>query len=620
MAARLRLAMVILGALPAASASFAQSGPAWHWENVPPLRKRIRDIWRAGDRVIAVGEQGAVVRSTDGGATWNVIPTGSETDLERIHRVGPNDVYALGRDGGTVSNDDGRHFAPLALGLPREITTFFAPAPGDVRVALCHAQVRDRPTVSPPIVGVIARSTDHGRTFVSEKGSWGDCWVAIADLGDAGLFAAGVGGAIARHGGAAGWIIENDGAIHDGKFEARLTALARDEKGPFAVAKYDRAIRLGLHRMFTVVLRRELHDGRARWVRVAERDQPKALPLAPEPAPLERAPGEETHQFIASWARAPGDLVGVGDAFGRSLDGGLTWSLQPTIGTILGIARGGSHASVVGLYGLILRTDDGGKSWRSRKHDWAPYPFAPSFAWGRSAEDFFIGTSMDGRRLLRTHDGGGLWEPVGLPEGSRVIRRMLALPGDELYAVGWGGLGPRPEGFIFHRPAGAGAFDAPYSFGMPWVNGWSFGGSDVWASGADDVWACDSGGNLHHTRDRGKTWTVLSASAGQLLAVAGASADEVYAVGDGGVIVRVRGGGATLETRPSPVRGRLLGVWAGGGAVYVVSQEGDVLRSGDHGDTFVRVLNAGAPLTAISGEGREDVWIAGERGIILHHY
>ena len=71
MAWRLRLAMVMLCAPPAASTSFAQSGPAWHWENAPPLRKTIRDVWRAGDRVIAVGEQGAVVRSTDGGATWN---------------------------------------------------------------------------------------------------------------------------------------------------------------------------------------------------------------------------------------------------------------------------------------------------------------------------------------------------------------------------------------------------------------------------------------------------------------------------------------------------------------------------------------------------------------------
>src|SRR5262249_35440052 len=153
-------------------------------------------------------------------------------------------------------------------------------------------------------------------------------------------------------------------------------ALARDEKGPFAVAEYDRAIRIGLHRTFTVVLRREPRDGRARWVRVAERDHPKVLPPAPARAPLETAPGELTGQFIASWARAPDDLVGVGNAFGRSLDGGRTWSLQPTIGSILGIARGGSHASLVGFYGLILRTDDGGKSWRAHKHDWPPHPFA----------------------------------------------------------------------------------------------------------------------------------------------------------------------------------------------------------------------------------------------------
>ena len=45
-----------------------------------------------------------------------------------------------------------------------------------------------------------------------------------------------------------------------------------------------------------------------------------------------------------------------------------------------------------------------------------------------------------------------------------------------------------------------------------------------------------------------------------------------------------------------------------------------VLRSPDRGETFERVLDAGVPLNALAADGPNDVWIVGDRGVILHLY
>jgi len=102
------LAATLLGlALPAAGAGFVDvlDTPA----TISPLASKalLQCIARAGSRLVAVGQRGHIVVSSDGGTTWKQSPVPVSSDLTAVHFVDEREGWATGHDGVILHSGDG---------------------------------------------------------------------------------------------------------------------------------------------------------------------------------------------------------------------------------------------------------------------------------------------------------------------------------------------------------------------------------------------------------------------------------------------------------------------------------------------------------------------------------
>ncbi len=59
----------------------------------------LQSVTRAGDRIVAVGQRGHVVYSTDGGASWKQASVPVSSDLTAVFFVDDKQGWAVGHDG-----------------------------------------------------------------------------------------------------------------------------------------------------------------------------------------------------------------------------------------------------------------------------------------------------------------------------------------------------------------------------------------------------------------------------------------------------------------------------------------------------------------------------------------
>src|SRR5690349_17945085 len=89
----------------------ADSG--WFWQNPLPQRNSLNGVAMLdADTVIAVGDPGTILRSTDGGATWIRQKSGTTSDLTAVSFTDANTGTAVGwnrdrREGTILRTTDG---------------------------------------------------------------------------------------------------------------------------------------------------------------------------------------------------------------------------------------------------------------------------------------------------------------------------------------------------------------------------------------------------------------------------------------------------------------------------------------------------------------------------------
>jgi photosystem II stability/assembly factor-like uncharacterized protein len=148
------------------------------------------------------------------------------------------------------------------------------------------------------------------------------------------------------------------------------------------------------------------------------------------------------------------DHVWVVGEFGTimaSTDGGQTWTQQhsPVESTLFGVfAADAQHGWAVGIDSVILRTSDGGATWALQPPPVAQRSFYDVMV--RGDRGWIVGGSGT---VLKSSDGGMGWTTESLPIelAANWIRSVFLLPGGRGLAVGAEGLVFRIEGPTLQR-------------------------------------------------------------------------------------------------------------------------------------------------------------------------
>jgi photosystem II stability/assembly factor-like uncharacterized protein len=194
-------------------------------------------------------------------------------------------------------------------------------------------------------------------------------------------------------------------------------------------------------------------DGGATWTKMQVPEEVKlpdsALDTGVQPGDVNLyglSYGDENHAWI----------VGEFGIVMTTADGGLTWTQQhtPIESTLFGVRfTDAQHGVAVGIDSVILVTDDGGATWQPLK---APVN-------GRSLYDVFIRGDQgwivgDQGTILKTADGGRTWaaEPLPIQLAANWIRSVSVGPGGQGLAVGAEGLVFRTDGAKLQRLDNAG--------------------------------------------------------------------------------------------------------------------------------------------------------------------
>src|SRR3954468_2165100 len=116
LSAALACAAAALAALPALAPASVQVGSSgWQWGNPLPQGNTVRAMSFAGATGYAAGDFGTLLRTTDGGATWSGLLSGTFTDLTTVQAIDGDSLFAGGGCVARRSDDGGATFRRIAF-------------------------------------------------------------------------------------------------------------------------------------------------------------------------------------------------------------------------------------------------------------------------------------------------------------------------------------------------------------------------------------------------------------------------------------------------------------------------------------------------------------------------
>jgi photosystem II stability/assembly factor-like uncharacterized protein len=288
-----------------------------------------------------------------------------------------------------------------------------------------------------------------------------------------------------------------------------------------------------------------------------------------------------------------GWAVGDRGAILRTEDGGATWRRVPSgvtaslhavsfVDRNRGWAVGGetrpyTHVSSA----VVLRTDDGGETWERVTHGPLPKLTAAQFFDNQHGVAAGIGSALAPGGAFETRDGGRSWR--ALPAGQTCAWSagdFVRDPSGDVFGLVVGGRGAAGRLARNEVSPAASAGDSRGYHGVRWID-------------ATRAWLVGDGGLVRATRDGGRTWTSPPTDP-----LAQEPADVFAAIGD------------WFDWRAVATRG--AGVW------IVGSPGSAVLTSHDGGTSWsLRATGTTMPLNAVEFLDERRGWAVGEMGSIL---
>lgn len=351
--------------------------------------------------------------------------------------------------------------------------------------------------------------------------------------------------------------------------------------------------------------------------------------------------------MIAFWMRRLrlgflGSVMAAGLAFADNASGPANWPAipvsHPSRALLISVVHAGARLVATGQQGLIITSDDNGKTWRQ-----ARVPTSETITCAAFADSRHGWAAGSQGVVLHTEDGGRDWR-LQLT-GEQIIPLMTAA------AARFAATNPMAVTAPFAvRRAGIFAAAGP---NKPFLSIMPLSAQSAIVFGAYRMTV--------RTDDGGKTWADWSLNVGDPLSHAIFSSarigNAIYLAGEAGAVLRSDDQGATFSLLTSPDPSTMFGIlgtqgailtfgvagkvfvsrdqgksWsaAGGasnadltggivlksGAIVVVSEDGGVLESKDDGRTFQNLnLNEGMALFGLAQADNGDVVFVGSNGV-----
>jgi photosystem II stability/assembly factor-like uncharacterized protein len=514
---------------------YSSNQPGWHWSNPHPQGNDLNDVDFIGSQIgYAVGNFGSIIRTMDGGITWELQNSGTTDFLFGVAASGWRGAVAVGANGTILSTvDRGATWERRQSGVTSVLN--------DVDFADANHGM---------VVGqdVILRTNDAGATWTpadlalfprDDEFPIGFGSVCMVDantafvLGNARLYATSDGGAT--------WVK---------RFAPRVgTAVFFTDANVGTI--------VGPH---GTVLR--THDGGMTW----------SLLDAHIREDLNRVSFvDANHGLVAGTT-----FESLYSSFYTS-DGGETWTSTQVIGprgiTLVNDFRGAALLDantgvVVGAMGNILRTTDAGQTWENQERFPAVRLEDVSFA--NASDGIAVGVAT----ILRTRDGGATWDRYY--PGPTFLFGVSYVGATGVVAVGFDALsGGR---ILRSTDKGATWTAIPVDNLLRAVD---------FADGLTGSAAGD-GGAILRTTDGGATWLLQASGTTQMLNdISLLNANGGIAVGDNGTLLRTTDGGTLWQSLPQPgVTIPLNGVDFADSEVGFVVGSRTILRTTDGGATW----------------------------------
>ena len=563
--------------------------------------------------MIAVGEMGTVLKTTDGGTIWEVQQSGVTTALNKVAFIEGDVGVAVGDEGTIIrTTNGGRTWTPLSSSVTSSLQGVVYAGENTFVVA--------------GLLGVILRSVDGGLTWTARtsgttQGLHGVFFTSPDTgivVGDAGTILLTIDGGITWtaqtigtsedlrgcvfHDASRGVVVGNSGVI--GRTTDGGTTWTLQPSGvsgtlrTVSFASDDTLITVGGDfGQFgipgpPIILRST--DGGVSWTEVIQSAASYLLAAVsfgrPGSGTAVGAAGEviRTTDFGLTWTRQAGGTVeslwgvsfintdiGLATAENfvyRTTNGGQSWTRHsgPT-GQLLDVSLVNSSIGFVPAYAYgsgVYKTTDGGQTWSvSLGGDWFN---------GISFVDENTGTALDSfyGAIYGTTDGGQTWQlqlDYGLGNSLEGVSFTEPNTGT---IVGWSTLGGNLRAIILHTTDG----------GLSWIEQ-----GDGIAGFLRDVSFIDNntgtcvghGGMVLHTTDGGITWVEqTSGTSVDLIGVSFVDANIGVAVGSSGTIVRTTNGGQVWSVQSSGTTANLTDVnLIDANIGTVVGSDGTILRT-----------------------------------------
>ena len=505
----------------------------------PLLRARgLTDVsllgaWSASEAVsYAVGVEGVMLRTDDGGATWHRVELSVNPDFTGVWGSGPNDVFAVGSNG-LVIHYDGTGWAVQPSGTSSLLLGVFGLGPDDVYA-----------------VGVNVALHYDGTTWSPMPGTEGtELWGIWAD-GPDDVFATGQNGVILR------W---------DGERWSRMASptpyILFGLWGTSAADVWAAGIRgTVLHydgidwRPVTVPSGGDFFalTGRSRSDLLIAGNA--GLVLRYDGSVWSFLPQDATRENLRAITYTPGGVPRVAGWSGTVIRHGPSgWVRETGSASLLGsVAEPDGTVTIVGSAGLVLEGPAGGP-WVRR-----PVP---------TTADLYGITRVAGGDLLAVGDRGtilwrrgGRWGIEGAPAPG-LLRSVWADPADPERIVIVG-----EHGVILTRDHGAWRREASPTTGFL---------RHVHGAAADRIVAVGDSGTI--VEYDGFRWSRAASPSNALLRGVWVGPGEAYAVGERGAALRYDG--RRWLALPAPGPRALRAVWrAGPTEVYAVGEDGTMVR------------------------------------------